>query len=161
MCIGIWLLSYSCKRCGICDMAWFLSICGFHSKLLFHRGGSNLRYFAPCPLQDFTTPSGVLIQLCGLALNQTSDTSHSDSKTHSIFLYVSMDRFRKCRLHQGDTAMELSRDGNLSWGISKCETGESEPWKFATTGSTNINTWFNQADRLFPMKLVCNSGKAL
>lgn len=61
-------------------------------------GGSNLRYFSPHPLQDFMTPSGVLIQLCGLALKQTSETSHFKSKTHNIFLFISVDHFRKCRL---------------------------------------------------------------
>jgi len=33
-------------------------------------GGSNLRYFALHTLQDFMTPSRVLIQLYGLALKQ-------------------------------------------------------------------------------------------
>lgn len=61
-------------------------------------GGSDLRYFAPHPLQDFMTPSGVLIQLCGLVLNQKSETSHFKSKTHYIFLFISVDHFRKCRL---------------------------------------------------------------
>lgn len=62
-------------------------------------GGSNLRYFALDPLQDFMTPSGVLIQLCGTTPNQKSEMSHFKSKTHCNFLFISVDHFRKCRLY--------------------------------------------------------------
>jgi len=145
-------VNLNCKRCGICDSPISLfvtSVLNYCSS----GGGSNLRYFASHPLQDFMTPSGVLIHLCGLALNQTSETSHFRSKTHYMFLFISIYHFVKWGLQQCSTETEWNRDGNLPWGMSKCENIRGRTLIISWWWIMNVKPCLNHEFRLLFYKI--------